>query len=391
MAKPRSGLLDRSGKTAQTSDPAKFKAAAPPEREVLTERTEEHSYIYAGGKLLRETVFIVDEQGSEIERTLDFRYDNVGFPYALHYTDTFEGIEQTYYYVTNLQGDVMYMVDETGDEVASYEYDPYGKLLRTTGDFAETNPIRYRGYYCDNETDFYYLQFRYYDATTCRFISADSFTNTCQSILGYNMFAYCKNDPINRFDPTGHIPNKMTMMTDGGGNYRYIDDQGTAIIGDYSFNCSTIAASGCGIIATYNALETLGDTKSIQQITDYYSDFENNFYSSVTLGYIGILPSTVEQYFLDAGYTVIRTDDRDAIDYYSSVGDVSILWYVFNTDAFPGIGAHFVAYEPTGEGIYQGHNTSGDGRDTFKYPSDYIYSYSIDNRRFYAVGIFIFK
>jgi RHS repeat-associated protein len=183
---------------------------------LLTERTEEHSYIYAGGKLLRETVFIVDEQGSEIERTLDFRYDNAGLPYALHYTDTFEGIEQTCYYVTNLQGDVMYMVDESGGEVASYEYDPYGKLLRTTGDFAEINPLRYRGYYCDNDTDFYYLQSRYYDPAICRFICVDSYTSTGQSIIRYNMFAYCNNDPVNMVDTTGSVPNRAVMMSDGG-------------------------------------------------------------------------------------------------------------------------------------------------------------------------------
>ncbi|MCI8620216.1 MAG: RHS repeat-associated core domain-containing protein, partial [Oscillospiraceae bacterium] len=133
----------------------------------------------------------------------DFRYDNVGFPYALHYTDTFEGIEQTYYYITNLQGDVMYMVDEGGDEVASYDYDPYGKLIYSTGSMAETNPIRYRGYYYDIDTGFYYLQSRYYDPATCRFINMDSYVSTGQGFLGYNAFAYCGNNPIIRKDPTG--------------------------------------------------------------------------------------------------------------------------------------------------------------------------------------------
>ncbi len=172
---------------------------------MLTEQTEEHSYIYAGGKLLRETEFIVDEQGSEIERTFDFRYDNAGLPYALHYTDTFEGIEQTYYYITNLQGDVMYMVDEGGDEVASYDYDPYGKLLYARGDMAEVNPIRYRGYYYDNDTDFYYLQSRYYDPAICRFINCDGFTTTGQGLLGYNMFSYCGNNPTVYADSKGSV------------------------------------------------------------------------------------------------------------------------------------------------------------------------------------------
>ena len=180
---------------------------------------------------MRETVFIVDEQGSEIERTLDFRYDNVGFPYALHYTDTFEGIEQTYYYITNLQGDVMYMVDEGGDEVASYDYDPYGKLIYSTGSMAEVNPIRYRGYYYDTDTDFYYLQSRYYDSAICRFINADGYASTGQGLVGYNMFAYCNNNPLTYSDPAGTIsivPNKRLAIADtgavsGGGGHLTLD------------------------------------------------------------------------------------------------------------------------------------------------------------------------
>ena len=168
---------------------------------------------------MRETVFIVDEQGSEIERTFDFRYDNAGLPYALHYTDTFEGIEQTYYYVTNLQGDVMYMVDEGGDEVASYEYDPYGKLLYARGDMAEVNPIRYRGYYYDTDTDFYYLQSRYYDPAICRFVNYDGYASTGQGLMGYNMFAYCNNNPINKLDLAGREAVHVAILYDANTNY----------------------------------------------------------------------------------------------------------------------------------------------------------------------------
>ena len=50
----------------------------------------------------------------------------------------------------------------------------------------------------------YYLQSRYYDPTTCRFISADSFVFADQDILGNNTFAYCCNNPISRIDETGH-------------------------------------------------------------------------------------------------------------------------------------------------------------------------------------------
>lgn len=65
------------------------------------------------------------------------------------------------------------------------------------------NPLRYRGYYYDNETGFYYLESRYYDPVVGRFISADSYASTGQGALGCNMFAYCENDPILYSDPCG--------------------------------------------------------------------------------------------------------------------------------------------------------------------------------------------
>ncbi len=97
----------------------------------------------------------------------------------------------------------MYMVDSSSNQVAAYTYDPYGKILSATGAMADVNPLRYRGYYYDSETGFYYLQSRYYDPNTCRFINADSYASTGQGFLGYNMFAYCGNNPMDRVDTKG--------------------------------------------------------------------------------------------------------------------------------------------------------------------------------------------
>ena len=150
--------------------------------------TTTYNYFYAGGKLIRQTWG---------DNTLDFFYDESGHPYALKYNGT------TYYYVTNLQGDVLAILDSSKQVVASYTYDPYGKVLTATGDLAEINPLRYRGYVYDSETGFYYLQSRYYDPTICRFINADSYASTGQGITGCNMFAYCGNNPIVRTDDSG--------------------------------------------------------------------------------------------------------------------------------------------------------------------------------------------
>ena len=68
------------------------------------------------------------------------------------------------------------------------------------------NPIRYRGYYFDAETGFYYLQSRYYDPVIGRFLNADGLTQTGQGVLDQNMFAYCLNNPVMMADPDGECP-----------------------------------------------------------------------------------------------------------------------------------------------------------------------------------------
>lgn len=50
------------------------------------------------------------------------------------------------------------------------------------------------------------MQSRFYDPAVGRFINADALVSTGQDTLGYNMFAYCGNDPVNNCDPTGDIP-----------------------------------------------------------------------------------------------------------------------------------------------------------------------------------------
>ncbi|MFR1518740.1 MAG: RHS repeat-associated core domain-containing protein [Clostridia bacterium] len=74
---------------------------------------------------------------------------------------------------------------------------------------AAINPIRYRGYYYDSETGYYYLTSRYYNPEFGRFINADSQLNTSLGILGYNMFVYCLNNPVNKIDYSGNKPGDL--------------------------------------------------------------------------------------------------------------------------------------------------------------------------------------
>jgi len=101
-------------------------------------------------------------------------------------------------------------VDESGNVLVRYTYQAYGTTTFygvPTGSDGSTlrqiNPLTYRGYVYDKETKLYYLQSRYYNRTSGRFINADAFTSTGQGLLGNNMFAYCGNNPVVRQDLNG--------------------------------------------------------------------------------------------------------------------------------------------------------------------------------------------
>ena len=169
-------------------------------------------------------------------------YDNKSDIFGFIYNDT------EYYYIKNAQNDVIAIADENGNVLVNYTYDPWGKVIsitdkdgnellqeptvdetattvadelitksatvdETTKDvdtatkIAFLNPIRYRSYYYDSETEWYYLKTRYYSPDMCRFINADSvIAGSTNSLHGYNLYAYCFNNPLNFDDTIGNWP-----------------------------------------------------------------------------------------------------------------------------------------------------------------------------------------
>jgi len=104
--------------------------------------------------------------------------------------------------------------------VAKYEYSAYGRIISITNasgvdvsnnasHIANVNPFRYRGYYYDTETGFYYLQSRYYDPVVGRFLNADSQLTISLGIIGLNQFSYCSNNPVNMVDFGGNKPGDL--------------------------------------------------------------------------------------------------------------------------------------------------------------------------------------
>ena len=153
-----------------------------------------YSYVYNGSQLVQMTV------GAN---TLYFTYDANGLPATVTQNGT------TYYYALNAQGDVIGIYTESGTDVCMYVYDAWGNPVYTSNNSSytidELNPLRYRGYVFDQDTGLYYLQSRYYNPEWGRFINADAFVSTGQGILGNNMFAYCRNNPVRRIDISGTL------------------------------------------------------------------------------------------------------------------------------------------------------------------------------------------
>ena len=172
--------------------------------------TVTHEYLTQSGKVVRETITT-----SMDTTTLDFFYDESGRPFAFNYT--LEGsTPNTYYYILNLQGDVVQIIDANGVMQAEYIYSPWGEVISAEGDLAEINPLRYRGYYYDSETGFYYLQSRYYDPENHRFINADIYASTDSGdAIACNMFAYCGNNPVMLGDKDGEFADWFVRVVVG--------------------------------------------------------------------------------------------------------------------------------------------------------------------------------
>ena len=134
------------------------------------------------------------------DRTIWYRYDSGANLISM------KVYGKEYFYVRNLQNDIIAMIDEAGETVVEYKYDSWGKTLNITGSKGNTlghiNPFRYRGYYYDTETGMYYLKNRYYDPEIRRFISPDKYVEGNNSVA-YNIYVYCGNNPVSRYDPDG--------------------------------------------------------------------------------------------------------------------------------------------------------------------------------------------
>ena len=114
-------------------------------------------------------------------------------------------------FITNHRGDVLSIRDKDDQEVGAYTYDAYGNVLTVEGDLAKANPIRYAGYYYDEETKNYYLQARYYNPTNGSFLALDPHPGDDDEPLSQNGYSYANGNPVMNVDPNGKYVQYVLM------------------------------------------------------------------------------------------------------------------------------------------------------------------------------------
>ena len=112
--------------------------------------------------------------------------------------DDSKGASDFYAYDGN--GNVLGLVNANdGTLAAQYDYGPFGEVLHLTGPSARANPFRFSTKYQDDESDLLYYGYRYYNASTGRWLSRDPL----EEQGGNNLYNMVGNDPVDSFDILG--------------------------------------------------------------------------------------------------------------------------------------------------------------------------------------------
>lgn len=279
----------------------------------------------------------------------------------------------------------MWTYDDAGNITSRKEY------AYTTGSMASTlgahNPLRYRGYVYDNDTELYYLQSRYYDPQVGRFINSDALVSTGQGVLGNNMFAYCGNNPINRTDPTGALWRELIAIAIGIGCYIYdyvkiteenyqhnsavdsnpetttqnriLNDQNGATGKNFKYGIFDASHGVCEAIAVHNAKVLLGMDSSLSNtIRDCQESWQ-----MLLLGVLGTNPWSIDVVLNRSGISSTRVGLNEMTN-----PGVYIISYWHSS------GAHTVAVLFDGS-TYTTYNLYGNGIEYYYHPTEYAGNY----------------
>ncbi len=202
------------------------------QRVIKEEGNNKERYQYQDGRIKQ-----VEKEG---EYSLIYSYSSNGIIQSV--SEISNKDIKTYFYLIDIIGNIVGLVDGNGNIVVEYDYSSYGKVevKKDTVGISKKDHIRYKGYIYDEETKLYYLISRYYDPEIGRFISQDSVEYIePSSISGLNLYVYCGNDPINMYDPSGNFAISIGLLLAIGGIVGAAIGAGASVAGQYLANgCS---------------------------------------------------------------------------------------------------------------------------------------------------------
>ena len=202
------------------------------QRVIKEEENNKERYQYQDGRIKQ-----VEKEG---EYSLIYSYSSNGIIQSV--SEISNKDIKTYFYLIDIIGNIVGLVDGNGNIVVEYDYSSYGKVevKKDTVGISKKDHIRYKGYIYDEETKLYYLISRYYDPEIGRFISPDSVEYIePSSISGLNLYVYCCNDPINMYDPSGNFAISIGLLLAIGGIVGAAIGAGASVAGQYLANgCS---------------------------------------------------------------------------------------------------------------------------------------------------------
>ena len=186
--------------------------------ETVTKNNKTINFTYdLEGLIIKKRVTIVEGDLPVSTTTTNYYYDNrklikevcgnTTISYFYDSNNQLYGYKKNsivYFYIRDVLGNIIGILNNSGVIVSKFDYDAFGNIINQTGSVISN--FRYKGYYYDTETQLFYCNSRYYSPELCRWISPDSIEYLDpQSINGLNLYCYCMNNPINKYDPSGHF------------------------------------------------------------------------------------------------------------------------------------------------------------------------------------------
>ena len=171
-----------------------------------TEGKKETAYFYQNGTLL------MSEDGSgNLE---SFYYLGVSANPLAVMSKASDGTKNYYTYQKDIQGSTQAVTNKNGSCVEWYSYTDFGETTIHEEQNGFENVICYTGGVYDESTSLYYLNARYYDPETGRFLSRDTYRGEAEKPDTLHLYLYCANNPVNYVDPSGHWAMALPLLTE---------------------------------------------------------------------------------------------------------------------------------------------------------------------------------